>query len=90
MLRLCPARAFMALACLCTKRLSPDCFGDVGFCVFRFPAVVAVAAAGATNGFVVSLTASGWEAVCFRRSDVPSSVLSMFDRLSKDLSHRTR
>jgi hypothetical protein len=89
MLRLCPARAFMALACLCAKRLSPECSGDVGFCVFRFPAVVALAAAGVTDGFAVSLTAEGGEAFCFWTSAVPSPDSSIFDlSLYKDLSHR--
>jgi hypothetical protein len=89
MLRLCPARAFMALACLCTKRLSAECSGDVGFCIFRFPAVVAVAVAGATDGFTVSLTAEGGVAFSFWTSAVPCRDSSILDLPYKDLSHRT-
>jgi hypothetical protein len=89
MLRLCPARAFMALACLCTKRLSAERSGDVGFCISRFPAVVAVAAAGATDGFAVSLTAEGGEVFCFCTSTVPSRDSSIVDLPYQDLSHRT-
>ncbi len=86
MLRLCPARTFMALARLCKKRLSAECSGDVGFCI---PAVFALGAAGATDGFAVSLTADGGEAFCLWISAVPSRDSSIFDLPCKDLSHRT-
>src|ERR1700745_547420 len=88
MLRLCPARAFIALACLCTKRLSVARSRDVGLCMSRFP--VAVATVGATEGFGVSLTAEGGVAFCFSTLDVPSRDSSIFDLLSKNLWGRTR
>jgi hypothetical protein len=89
MLRLCPARAFMALACLCTKRESAERSGDVGFCISRFPVVLAVVVAGALDGFAVSLTAEGGEAFCFWTSAVLSRDSSMFDLPYQYLSHRT-
>ena len=78
MLRLCPARAFIAFLCLRTKRMSIARSGDVGVCISRFPVAV-----------VVSLTASGGEAPRSRTFDVPSRDSAMFNPLSKDLSYCT-
>lgn len=67
MLRLCPARAFIAFLCLCTKRLSVARSGEVGVCISRFAVAV-----------VVSLTASGGEVPRSRTFDVPSRNSAMF------------
>ena|ERR1700751_2321641 len=76
MLRLCRVRAFMTLACLCTKRLSIGRSTELGFSISQFPA--AVPAAGPPDGPAVSPDASSEEVVRFRTSDVPSRDSTMF------------
>src|SRR5205807_1975756 len=73
MLRLCPARAFMAFACLCTTRLSVGRSRDGGSFVSRFPTAVAVAAAVVTDGVAVSLSAAWGGVFAFWISTVSSS-----------------
>src|SRR5437868_4394416 len=71
MLRLCPARAFMAFACLCTTRLSVGRSRDGGS-FSRFPTVVAVAAAVVTDGVAISLSAAWGGVFAFWISTVSS------------------
>ena len=71
------------------KTLVTGVFWGRRFLRLPIPAVVAVAAAGATDGFAVSLTAEGGEAFCIWTSAVPSRDSSIFDLPYKDLLHRT-
>src|SRR4029077_4528123 len=79
MLRLCPTRAFMAFACLCTTRLSVGRSRDGRSFVSRFPTAVAVAAALVTDGVPFSLSAAWGGVFTFWISTVSSRDSVIFD-----------